>query len=157
MHAYQLARQYVGLGDRAVNPLSLAENIGVLGAHDNTGVGGVLLMKSNEVAPVQREHDPVVVGRERENRFVSHRPARFSGFCRGQDIVPTGAQGLDDSQWEVLVGVERCHAQAASLLWMSCSTSSRWASTYAQAPTRSTARSVEKFSSSCASVHPSCR
>jgi len=125
MDAYQVARECTDLGDRPVNPCTLADHIGVLCTDDNAGVGGVLLMKSNEVAPVQREHHTLVVRREGENRFVGHRPTRFSGFCRRQDIVPTRPEGLDHSQREVLVGVERCHVQAASLLWMSCSTSSR--------------------------------
>lgn len=57
MDPYQLARDCGDIGDRPVNPLSLANDIGVLGAYDDARVGGVLLMQANEVAPVQGEDD----------------------------------------------------------------------------------------------------
>jgi hypothetical protein len=82
MDPYQLARDCGDIGDRPVNPLSLANDIGVLGAYDDARVGGVLLMQANEVAPVQGEDDTGVIGRVGEHGGVSDCPTRFPSFRR---------------------------------------------------------------------------
>jgi hypothetical protein len=90
---------------------------------------------------------------ESHDVFISDALSCIACIPRRQDIVTKHAQVLDHGPGKVLVRIE---PHASSFSWISRRISSGWASTYAHAAARSTARSDGNASRIPASVSP-CR
>lgn len=123
-----------------MNTLPLAGKVCVLTTNDDSGMATILLVQTDEVAPIDGHDSPTVGSSEVQHFGIGHPFAGPTDVARSQNIVPQPPQHVDDWLRKVFVRVQARQSQASSFSRICRSISALWARTKAQALARSSAR-----------------
>jgi len=83
--------------------------VGIKRTDDNAGMRGRGVMQPNEMASIERDHDPVLRHSKRQYIRIRNRLSRSAALDSRQDIMAQAPQGLHCWEGKVLVGIAPRH------------------------------------------------
>src|SRR5574341_424918 len=83
--------------------------VGIKCTNYNTSMRGRGMMQPNEMASIERDHDPVLCHGKCQDIRIRYRLPGHTALDSRQDIVIQEPQGLNCSEGKVLVRIAPCH------------------------------------------------
>lgn len=126
VYSQKLPRELWHRSNRRVNPCRLSDEVQIKRTDDDTGMIGLLIVKSDEMLSVECQHYPTRTGRKCQHLFVADRQIPLARFHNRENVVAEPSQFFDNRPRKILIGVNHRHDHASSLSRICRSISSRW-------------------------------
>ena len=109
IYSYEFARERLVRLDCLMNAFGLPIGIVVLRADNDTGVAGVLFVKTNEIAAIDSQKGAIIFSGEGQHFRVVNGLIVSPRLVCGQNIMPKSAKSVHNLQGKVFICIQRGH------------------------------------------------